>query len=367
MASASTSFQVLLTGATGYIGGSILTKLLASPSPIPDLTTISCLLRGVDRAEKLTSAYGDRVRPIIYKDIDDIEATVAAAAQHDIVINTTLGFHPASAQALLRGLSQRKAQTGRDVWYIQTSGTSNVADRPFSKAWVEPAGREFDDAKDDIYGYEKDREVREAPYPQRTTELGVVDTGLELGIKTLVIMSPLIFGKGTGLFNVKSIGIPGYARSGLKHGRAVMIADGKTVWDHVHVEDLVDLYVIILSQITEKGGEGVPTGKKGIIFSGNGRHEWREVVQGVAEVLYEEGKVTNPEPESMSLTGAAKVLTLIEGLDFASHEKSIERVYASNARTVSSVGRSLGWKPTRGDDVWKKAIRSDTRAFLEEL
>ncbi|KAI1398858.1 NAD dependent epimerase/dehydratase family protein [Hypoxylon fuscum] len=363
MASTSTS-QILLTGATGYIGGTILTYLLNSSSPALKAATISCLVRGTDRAAKLTSAYGARVRPIVYKDLDDLEATTAAAAQHDLVINTTLGWHDGSVQALLRGLEQRKASTGRDVWMIQTSGTSNVGDRPISRAWVEPEGREFDDAKDDVYGYEKDREVRESPYAQRTVELGVVDTGLKLGVKTLVIMSPTIFGRGTGLFNQVSIQIPAYIRSLLRNGRAVVVGEGKGVWDHVHVEDLADLYVIIVRQMLEKGGEGVPTGKKGIIFSGNGRHSWLDVSQGVADACYEKGKLADRKVQSITLAEGTKALNL--SMDGQESEHFVEMSFASNSRTVSSVGRKLGWNPTRGEEAWKRGFREDVEGVLEE-
>jgi nucleoside-diphosphate-sugar epimerase len=348
--------QILLTGATGYIGGSILAHLLNSPSPTLSKATITCLIRGPERAVTLSSTYGARVRPIVYKDLDDLEATTAVAAQHDLVINTTLGFHPASAQALIRGLA-------RDVWMIHTSGTSNLGDRPMSGAWVEKVPeREFDDAKDDIYGYEKEREALH-PYLQRSTELGVVDTGLELGVKTLVIMSPTIYGIGSGLFNRTSIQLPSYVRSVLRHGHAVVVGNGKGVWDHVHVDDLVELYEIAVLDVLEKGGKGLPTGKKGIIFSGNGRHTWMEVAQAVADACYEEGKITEKRVESVGLAEGAKILSAY--LDQAD-EVMVELGLSSNSRTVSSVGRSLGWKPTRGEEAWRKGFRDDVKAVLEE-
>ncbi|KAI2636869.1 NAD dependent epimerase/dehydratase family protein [Hypomontagnella submonticulosa] len=361
MSSTNTPPKILLTGATGYIGGTILTHLLNSSSPALSSATITCLMRGADRAAILTSAYGSRVRPVLYKDLDDIEATTAAAAEHDIVINTTLGYHPASAVALVRGLAQRKAVTGRDVWMIFTSGTSNLGDRPITKAWVEPEGREFDDAKDDVYGYEKDREVREGPYHQRTAEMAVVDTGLELGVKTLVIMSPTIFGIGTGLFNKISSQIPAHVRATLKNKRAVVLGEGKGVWDHVHVEDLAELYLIAVKRIVENGGEGLPSGKKGIIFSGNGRHTWLEVAQGVADACFEEGKIPDRQVQSLSIPEA--VSTMLEGL---ADERVIELAISSNSRTVSTVGRSLGWKPTRGEEAWKNAFREDLKFELEK-
>jgi len=169
--STSPQLKILLTGATGYIGGSILDNLLASRAPALQSSSITCLLRDAKRAEKLTSHYGARVQLAEYEDLDDVDATIHFASQHDIVINTTLGFHQASAVALVTGLGKRREQTGRDVWMIHTSGTSNLADTPFTKTWTDgefPEGREFDDEKTDVYGYEKEREKAHG-YPQRTT------------------------------------------------------------------------------------------------------------------------------------------------------------------------------------------------------
>ncbi|TGJ75391.1 hypothetical protein E0Z10_g10998, partial [Xylaria hypoxylon] len=179
--------RILLTGATGFIGGSVLTQLLDSTSPSLRATPITCLVRGANRAAKLTAAYGDRVNPVLYNDLDDLETTTAVAAQHDLVISTTLGYHTASACAIIEGLAQRKrAHPGSEPWFIHTSGTSNIGSRPVSGAWLDnnsPKGGEFDDVADDIYGYEVARNAVE-PYIQRTTELSVVDAGLEQDVRT---------------------------------------------------------------------------------------------------------------------------------------------------------------------------------------
>ncbi|KAI0900217.1 NAD dependent epimerase/dehydratase family protein [Annulohypoxylon nitens] len=358
MASASTSPKILLTGATGYIGGTILSQILSSSSPALSAVTISCLLRGPDRAAKLSSTYGSRVNPIVYKDLDDVEATVSAAAEHDIVITTTQGWHTASSQALLRGLAQRKASTGRDVWLIHTSGTSNVSTSTLGTD-VGQKVNEFDDVKDNIYEYEKDREQKDGPYAQRTTELAVVDKGVELGVKTLVIMSPTIFGLGTGLWNKSSIQIPLFAGAVLQSKRPLVLGDGKGVWDHVHVEDLAELYVRVLIRILENGGEGVPAGKKGIIFSANGRHSWLEVTQEVVAAFYEKGLLADREVQSIGLPDLIKIL----GADVFTDE-ILELAFASDSRTVSSVARSLGWNPTRGEEAWKQEFRDVAEAVL---
>ena len=47
--------------------------------------------------------------------------------------------------------------------------------------------------KEDIYAYEKMRNQQQ-PYAQRQTDLTVIETGVNTGVKTYIIMSPLIYG-----------------------------------------------------------------------------------------------------------------------------------------------------------------------------
>ena len=345
--------KILLTGATGYIGGTILSHLIGV---LPPSTSITLLLRDPSRGSTLISEYGNRVQPIFYKDLDDTEAATAVAADHDIIINTTDGFHSPSSLALIKGLAKRKEKTGRDVWIIHTSGVANLADQSFTGLYVEKdSNKEFDDAKDDIYVYEKERETL-SPFGQRTVELALIDLAEELGVKTIVVESPLIYGVGTGLFNKTSIQIPIYIRAALAHGRSIVVDNGKGIWDHVHVEDLAELYTVILRDVIENEGKDLPSCKKGIMFSGNGRHTWHEVAQGVADALFEEGKLEDSKVESVSFEEGVKLLSVPEV--FA------ELGFSSTSRTVSSVARNLGWKPSRGEQAWKATFGDDLKAVL---
>ncbi|KAL2836072.1 hypothetical protein BJX68DRAFT_274708 [Aspergillus pseudodeflectus] len=354
--------KILLTGATGFIGGSILTALLQSSHSSIQSSPITCLLRDANRAALLTSTYGERVNPVVYNGLDDLETTTAVAAQHDLVINTTLGYHSASTKALLRGLAQRKDQSRRDVWFIHTSGTSNIGDKPITQ----PAAlKEFDDLVDDVYAYEKALEAAE-PYAQRTTELGVIDTGLELGVKTLVIMSPIIYGNGTGLFNKVSVHTQ-YMKAMLEIGHAVVVGDGSGVWDHVHIADLAELYRLVVLNILEQEGKALPTGKKGIIFSANGRHSWLEYSQLVADACYERGLLSERKVTGLTLKEAAE--TLLPRLGFATNVFGKEQLkltaegFCSNERTVANVARSIGWNPVKGRDAWEQSFRDDVDAI----
>lgn len=277
--------KILLTGATGYLGGTLLTHLIYSDYPALKGITYTCIIRGEARTARLTAAYGDRVRIEIVDSLDDTARTAEIASQHDIVINAAISFHVENALALARGLSQRQQQQQQDnkrVLMLHTSGTSNLADRPITNPSSNPP-REFDDIQDDIYTFLQKEEFL-IPYPQRTTELAVLDAAVEhQNMVALSIMPPTIFGTGTGIFNTRSVQVPAYVNAALKHGKAVMVGTGGAQLDHVHVEDLAELYALVLIEFLENGGERLPKGREAIIFAENGRHSWGEVARGIAD------------------------------------------------------------------------------------
>lgn len=158
------------------------------------------------------------------------------------------------------------------------------------------------------------------PYSQRQTDLTVIETGLKAGVKTYIIMSPLIYGIGTGHFNQLSIQIPHMIRAALKTKQAEVIGNGKGTWDHVHIGDVATLYEIIVQKLLK--GEDLPSGEKGIYFSANGHYTWLEVAQGLADALFTLGVSKTEEVKSVSLEEAAGKWTggdtLLAELGFAS-------------------------------------------------
>lgn len=321
--------------------------------------TITCLVRGEDRVAKLRNYYGGRVNPVLFESLDDTEKAIEVASHHDIVINTTLGFHPESANALVKGLAKRKKATGKDVYMIHTSGTSNYADQPISKRYIErDSDREYDDEKDDIYTYWKQRNDQH-PYGQRTSALCVIDAGDELGVKIITLTPPTIYGIGTGYFNKHSVQIPAYTKATLKNGHGVIVGEGTGVWDNVHVEDLADLYTIVLLNILEKHGADLSFNKKGIIHSGTERHHWIDIAKGVAEAAYEEEAITTPEVKSLTLQEAAA--TMPSPYD---SETRCEISLSSNSRTKASVAKKLGWKPSRGKQAFQAGFVEEVEAAL---
>ena len=311
---------------------------------------ISAIVRGEDRAKVLKEL---GVKPYLISSLDDSEAVAKAASEHDIVFNTASGFHTEGARALVIGLGQRKKATGRDVYYFHTTGTSNIGDKPITKTYYEP--RILSD-KDDLYTYLKGREAKEI-YSQRTTDIVSIDTGLEHGVKTYLIMSPTIYGIGTGLFNRVSAQIPGLIRLAIQRGKVDVLGDGAGVWDQVHIADLVNLYELLLAKVL--AGDNVPSGKEGIYFSETGDLTWRELSEGLAAELHKQGVLPTAEVNSLTLQEFANVYG-------GGNTQHIELGFASNSRSRAELSRELGWKPTRTRGDFKKSFAAEILLLLAQ-
>jgi hypothetical protein len=182
---------------------------------------------------------------------------------------------------------------------LQTTGTSNLGDKPLSKEYYEP--RILSD-KDDLYTYLKTREALD-PYPQRTTDLVAIETGLEVGVATYLIMSPTIYGAGSGLFNRVSIQLPTIIRTAIRSGHVSVIGPGNGVWDAVHIADLTLLYELLLAKVL--AGDDVPSGRQGIFFSETGDFTFLELSQGLADELFKQDVLPTRQVRHLPLQEAA--------------------------------------------------------------
>ncbi|KAK5079885.1 hypothetical protein LTR70_005311 [Exophiala xenobiotica] len=345
--------KLLITGVTGYIGGSILFHVLSSiqsRSCDPSLKDIeiSVLTRDDPRATYFSSTLNLTVHKI--SSLDDTTAITSAASQNDIVIGCTLGYHLASAQAILRGLAQRAAQQTpepRGVYYIHTDGASNFADNPPGESTPTSTSkpRTFSDRDPTIYSYLLARD-KAHPYIQRTVALSVIQTGLELNVPTTIITSPTIYGLGTGHFNRLSHQYPIQIRSALRDGYASYIGDGTAQWDYVHIADLAVLYELVLADFAS-GRRALPTGQSGIMFAGTGRFRWREVAEGIARAGVALGGLRDGEARSISAEEAG-------GKWGGMAPQDVVVGFASDARFESEVAREvLGWRPERTREDWE--------------
>ncbi|GKZ37769.1 hypothetical protein AbraIFM66950_009527 [Aspergillus brasiliensis] len=343
-----TTRSLLITGVSGYIGGTILSTLLKDQSQWTKQLKIDCLVRSELQASAVQKLGAS---PIIITSFNETERLEKIAEDYDIIIHAGAGWHTPSAQALIRGQGTRKTKTGDAVHYIQISGTINLSDRPYTADYTDT--HLFTD-EEDIYSFEKYRESRET-HPARSTDIAVIETGEAVDVNTYIIMTPTIFGQGTGPFNRYSMQLPSMIADALTSGVVSIIEKGDTVWSHVHVEDLAGLFVVVLDKIC--AGVDIPSGKKGIYFCETGEHSHREFSVRLAAAAYELGVLRSSDVKEITLEEAGE-RAVFGGISTA------ELGYASNARIKGILGRKLGWMPSHSDE-WETTFHDEVTAFIK--
>jgi len=298
--------KIFLLGATGYIGGSLLTVLLKSPEKY----TISALVRNKDQAEKLKEL---GVTPILGS-LDDTELLVEAAKNADAVVNTADADHLSSVQALLKGL---KAKQDKRAVLLHTSGSALIA---FQQTTPKP----WDD--EDI------ERIHSIPHtaPHNHVDSYIFDN-LD-GITGATICPGTVNGVGFGPFKKSSIQTIGLAKIAAQRKQAGYMGPRTDVeWANVHIIDLIDLYILVLDGLL---AGTIEHGRKGGFYFGVAdHHTWYKVVELLGEVLYKNGRVSTPsisplEPPYVALFGPFG-----------------EAAFQSDCKAVANRSKKLGWKP----------------------
>ncbi|KZS98417.1 NAD(P)-binding protein [Sistotremastrum niveocremeum HHB9708] len=316
--------SVFITGATGFIGGSVLAELINNHK---EEYSITALVRSEAKA-KAVATFG--ATPLVGSH-EDPGVLENAAKTHDIIIHTAdSADHLVSAKAIIAGLSARSESLPRAI-YIHTSGTGVISDEarglnasPFIHNDLHPKSIDGLDEKQ----------------PHRDVDIFVRDAAKTLGNKATVaiIIPPLIYGIGTGPGKKVTDQIPALIRFAIKNKFAPIVGQGQNIWNNVHVKDLARGYVYLLQYL--KAAEESWTG---YWFAETGEHQWEDVYKELGKVLFQKGLVESPIPKNPGINGEdGKVL---RGGDDAYD------CWGGNSRCRAERLRQLGWSKVESLNV----------------
>jgi nucleoside-diphosphate-sugar epimerase len=309
--------KIFLTGSTGYIGGSVLTRLLKSPEKY----SISALVRNKDQGEELKKL---GVVPI-YGSLDDTELIFKASKEADAVVDTASADHLSSAQAMIKGL---KAKNNKKAVFFHTSGTGVLTFDPVTKV-------PFDD--EDI------QRIHSIPQkaPHKEIDQWIFDNVEDI---TAAIIAPsTIYGLGTGPFKKTSIQVIAVAKASAARRKAGYVGDRKDVlWGNVNIHDLVDLYILILEGLLSGT---IDHGKKGgWYFGSSGEHSWSKVGEVLGQVLHKRGLVDTTEISPFEKKYSD---------EFLYGEEAAMHIFGHDSRAVANRSKRIGWKPKGKPTVYE--------------
>ncbi|WP_433861174.1 NAD-dependent epimerase/dehydratase family protein [Pseudomonas thivervalensis] len=209
--------NVFVTGAAGFIGGSIATGLVQAGHHV------SGLVRNAAQADELT-ALG--IVPVIGT-LEDSALLAEQARAVDAVINAASSDHRGAAEALVAALK------GSNKVLLHTSGSSIVGDAS--------GGR----ASDDIY-YENNLPQPTADKAARVAIDNLVLDAAKHGVNSAVVCNTLIYGHSLGVKR-DSVQLPRLLKQARKSGVVRHVGTGRNIWSNVHIEDVVELYKLALT------------------------------------------------------------------------------------------------------------------------
>ncbi|MDT7839066.1 NAD-dependent epimerase/dehydratase family protein [Aquabacterium sp. OR-4] len=283
--------NLFVTGASGYIGGTLARSLMADGHRVRGLT------RSAGSAQRL-AALG--ITPVVAT-LDDTALLAHEARAADAVVHTASADHAPSIDALIEAL----AGSGKAL--VHTSGASVVGDDARGLA-----------AGDRVVDEDSPIVVSAVKQARRDIDLRVLAAAAR-GIRSVVICPSLIYGTGRGL-NPHSVQIPFLAEQGRALGRVPMVGTGAPVWSNVHLDDVVDLYHLALNR--------APAGA--FYYAENGEASFAELARAIAQRLGLPGTVAVPADEAAARWGVPRAHFSLG---------SNCRVRAARAR------RELGWAP----------------------
>ncbi|KAI9026758.1 NAD-binding protein [Hyaloraphidium curvatum] len=338
------TIPTFFTGATGYIGGSVLNRLLAlNEDPEHGYTyEITALVRSPEKAKLISEL--PHCTPLIgsLSDADKIEDI---CSKMDLVIHTAHADHMVAAKAILKGMEKRPTPP----ILLHTSGTGvlvMIKDHP-GEAPV-PEYKIYSDLDIPLIESLKDTQ------PHRDVDLEIVAVGKKGHVKTHIILPCTIYGVASGIVyekgiaNPHSIQIPTLIRASLDRKQAGMVGEGLNHWPDVHIDDCADGYIVILEKALK--GE-TATGRDGFYFLENGEHVMKDVSVEIGKAMKKLGRSSTDEVTTFS---EAEIMKYFGRSPYL----------GTNSRCHADRSRALGWKPKKTVADFLASIEPETVALI---
>jgi nucleoside-diphosphate-sugar epimerase len=283
--------KVFITGAAGYIGGSVAARFIREGYEVRGL------VRTAQQAERV-KALG--IEPVIGT-LDDRDTLAREARQADAVVNAASSDHRPAVEALLDALQ------GSNKAFIHTSGSSVVGDDARGE-WK----------SDRIFAEDTPVDVVPEKAARASLDKLILDAA-QRGVRSVILCNTMIYGTGLGAGR-DSVQIPPLVAQARKSGVARYVGQGVNVWSNVHIEDVVELYLLAL--------KNAPAGS--FYFVENGEASYKDIVNAIAK------RLNLGQPQPWPIEEAIKEW----GFGHAVYS------FGSNSRvTADKALRELRWQP----------------------
>ncbi|KAF2637808.1 NAD(P)-binding protein [Massarina eburnea CBS 473.64] len=314
--------KVFITGATGYIGGDALYVIA---NTYPDLA-ITALVRNSDKGAKIAAQY-TKIK-LVYGNLDNADILTEETAKADITLHFADSDHVAGANAIVAGLAQKQTPG----YLIHTSGTGILGGADWDN-------KTFGTLSEKVYD-DWDGLGEVTSFPDHWSHRDIDKIVLAASSKnpgnvfTAIVTPPTIYGPGRGPDNQRSHQVPELTKNTLSRGKGFHVGDGKNVWHEVHVQDLSNVYLALVTAARQPGGGKATWNDEGYYFAESGEFVWGDISKAIAKAAADRKLIASTELDSVSAEEADKFT------------RKGSYIWGTNSRGKAIRARKLlGWEP----------------------
>ncbi|KAK9378534.1 uncharacterized protein V2V93DRAFT_375913 [Kockiozyma suomiensis] len=321
--------KLLLTGATGYVGGAALDRIIAFN--IPDLE-VTVFLRSESKAAPILAKYPGIVTVKVGKAAYSDPEFSRLVKEADIIVHAG----DSSDDSVSADVISTNIKDG--VLLIHTSGTYILSD--FTEL-DQKISRKFDDERDietvTSWGLE---------HPHRVIDIKILDIHkFKPTVNTIIVCPPLIYGVSTGPVNRVSQQIPLLIQLAAETKANRLFGTGHASWSNVHINDVAELYAILVKTYLQDASK-LAVNDQGYYFVENGETSWKDLISALDEPLVKYKVIDSQHTSDKLRPWTEDDLKEVRGQQFA---KRYYEIYRSNSSSKATRARKLGWQPKEKD------------------
>lgn len=122
-----------------------------------------------------------------------------------------------------------------------------------------------------------------------------------------------------------SVQVNSMIRLAVQKKTLLQVGPATNVWNSVHIDDLIELYGLVLDLAISGNGSSDPY--ENFFFGSSDSYVWADVSKELAKQLHARGLIDSDEPKSVAPSEAPQLTS-------------------SNSRSVANRSFALGWKPS---------------------